>query len=146
MVRAPSPEQSDSSKVRALVVTLGSYDAKPLLAAVAQQGYPVEARTLDCVIRSSDLLRDEIRSTATLGVLLTRHVAAALCVANRLAGLRAVCGTTPAATAADASAVGANVLVLDPRAQPLFPTRQTIVAFLQGGLRPCPPSLEERLR
>jgi hypothetical protein len=47
--------------------------------------------------------------------------------------------------AADAAAVGANVLVVDPAAQGPFAMRQILRQFLRGWPRSCPGVFSERL-
>ncbi len=81
----------------------------------------------------------------SLGLLWTRHTAVGLCLANRHAGVRAVLATSVAATAAAVSAVGANVLVVDPAAGTAYEKKQILRDFCLGGIRDCPEALKERL-
>jgi len=140
------PVAPAAGSVRAVVVTAGSrYNPDPLLRALGGEGFAVDARRTDCLIAATDQLTAELRADRTLGVLLTRHAAAALCLANRLAGVRAVQAITVEGLAADADAVGANLVVIDPFAQGFVPTRQMIVSFIRGGVRPCPEVFQQRL-
>jgi ribose 5-phosphate isomerase RpiB len=81
----------------------------------------------------------------TLGAILTRHTAAALCLANRHPGVRAVLATDIPAAAAAVAAVGANLLVLDPTAGTFFQMKQILSDFCRGGVRDCPEVLKKRL-
>ena len=54
------------------------------------------------------------------GIAATPHTAAAQCLANRLAGVRAMLGSNTKAWQADVSAVGANLLVIDPQSVGLY--------------------------
>ena len=98
----------------------------------------MEPVALDCLIVATEQLAAETARSDTLGVLLTPHTAAGLCLANRLRGLRAVTGGDAPAVAAAAAAVGANVLVVDPRAGTFFQLKQMVAEFCRGGVRPCP--------
>jgi hypothetical protein len=141
-----SPLAPAAGSVRAIVIAVGPrYDPDPLLKALGGEGFAVDARRMDCLIAATDQLAAELRAGGTVGVLLTRHAAAAVCLANRLAGVRAVHATTLENLAADADAVGANLLVIDPGSQGFVPTRQMITSFVRGGVRPCPEVFRQRL-
>ena len=140
------PVAPAAGSLRAIVVAVGSrYDPDPLLRALGGEGFAVDARRTDCLIAATDQVAAGLRADGTLGVLLTRHAAAAVCLANRLAGVRAVQAITVEHLAADADAVGANLVVIDPFAQGFVPTRQMIVSFVRGGVRPCPEVFRQRL-
>ena len=121
------------------------FDPATLMAALAREGFQVKPLSSDCLIAASDELAAEILQPNTLGVLLSRHAAAALCLANRLRGVRAVGGIDAPAVAAASAAVGANLLVADPRAGNFFQLKQAITEFARGGVRPCPNVFRERL-
>lgn len=133
-------------QLRLVLVTHGHrFDPAGLLAALRSGPAQVETHAKDCIMASSDLLSAEVAKPNTLGAVLTRHTAAALCVANRLPGVRAVLGLDPAKTASVAEAVGANVLVADPAGGSLFWLKRMIEAFCAGGVRECPEVLRKRL-
>jgi hypothetical protein len=132
--------------VRLLLVAAGKQpDLAPLIGALAHEGIKIAQHSLDCLIAATDLLAGEIARPHTLGLLLTRHTAAGLCLANRLPGVRAVSGTDAGTVAAATAAVGANLLVLDPAAVRPFPLKQIVLEFCRGGTRPCPEVFKERL-
>ncbi len=132
--------------LRVVLMTHGQkHDPAPLVQALAGEGIAVESRRADCLIAATDQLAGELRPGGVLGVLLTRHAAAALCLANRLAGVRAVRATAADEAVADAEAVGANLLVIDPAAQGSFLTRKMALRFLHGGPRECPEVFRQRL-
>jgi hypothetical protein len=112
---------------------------------LAREGFRVKPLSSDCLIAANDELAAEILQPNTLGVLLSRHAAAALCLANRLRGVRAVGGIDAPAVAAASAAVGANLLVADPRVGNFFQLKQAITEFARGGVRPCPNVFRERL-
>ena len=97
------------------------------------------------MIASTDKLAAAVARGKSLGLLWTRHTAAGLCLANRHAGVRAVLATGVSATAAAVSAVGANVLVVDPAVGTAYEKKQILREFCLGGIRECPEALKERL-
>jgi len=137
---------SAAAPVRLLVATVGRQpDPAPLLGGLANEGVEIAQHSLDCLIAATDLLAGEITRPHTLGLLLTRHTAAGLCLANRLPALRAVSGTDALAVGAAVAAVGANLLVLDPAAVGPFHLKRIASEFCRGGARPCPEVFKERL-
>jgi hypothetical protein len=135
-----------AAPVRLVLVTVGPQpDWAPLVGALRGDGIAVDQHRFDCLIAATDRLAGEIVKPDTLGLLLTRHTAAGLCLANRLRGVRAVSGTDAGTVAAAAAAVGANLLVVDPAAVGPFPLRQIAAEFCRAGTRPCPDVFQERL-
>ena len=130
----------------AMVVSGTDFDPASLAAALGREGLCVEATASDCLIAATDRLAAELAQPGTLGVLLTKHAAAAICLANRLAGVRAIGVCDARQMAATAASVGANVLAADPRSVGFFPLKQTIAEFARGGVRPCPEVFRERLK
>ena len=145
LVRA-DPQSAAIERPPVLVISMDSpLDAALVVEALRGEGYAVESRHGECLIRAVDELAKEVAGRRSLGVLLTRHAAAAVCLANRQAGVRAIRGATPEAVAADAAAVGANVLVVDTSAAGFFAVRQVIGRFLRGGVRECPEVFRKQL-
>ena len=87
----------------------------------------------------------ELAKGDSLGLLLTPHTAAAMCLANRLSGVRAVLGSNASNVERDANAVGANLLVIDPKNISLFKLCRMASEFYRGGIRSCPEALKKRL-
>jgi len=121
------------------------FDPAPLGSALKKSGIVLEAQRSDCLIASTDALAAAVKEPDTLGLLVTRHTAAALCLANRHAGVRAIYACSAPGVAAGAEAVGANLLVAD-AAAPFFELRQMVAAFTRGGVKPCPDVFRERLQ
>ncbi len=128
-----------------LIAARTGFDPSVLAEALRGEGIGVEMQESDCLIRSTDALAARVRDGRTLAVVLTPDVAAALCLANRHSGVRAVSATEAGAVAAAARGVGANVLVVDPQGRGLFQLKQTIGAFCRPGPWPCPEPLQPRL-
>ena len=128
-----------------LMISGIDFDPATLMAALGREGFQVTQSSSDCLIAAGDQLATELRRGDTVGVLLSRHAAAGLCLANRLPGVRAVGGIDAPAVAAASAAVGANLLVVDPRAGTFFQLKQAITEFARGGVRPCPEVFRKRL-
>lgn len=140
---APAPS---SDGCRVVMMVLGSrFDPRPLTRALENEGVRIETRPADCLVAATDQLAEEVAKPNTLGVVVSTYPAVALCLANRQRGVRAVLGIDAGGVAGDAASVGANVLVVDPKAAGLFPMRQMISRFSKEGPWECPEVLRERL-
>lgn len=143
---ATASEGHASASRRVVLVTTGShFDPTSLVAGLAREGLSVEHVALTCLIAATDQLAAETAKADTLCVLLTRHTAAGLCLANRLRGVRAITGIDAPAVAGAAAAVGANMLVADPQAGTFFQLKQMITEFCRCGVRACPEVFHARL-
>ena len=141
----PAATASQSDTGRLVLVVAGSYDPSVLAAGLSAEGLAVDVRRTDCLMKASDLLAAELARAGTLGVLATRHVAAGICLTNRLAGLRAVAGLDPATVADEASSVGANLLVVNPAAFGLQPLKLLVLQFCHHAGHECPEVFCQRL-
>ena len=131
--------------LRLALVALGKrFDPAALVAALRGAAIEIESSTTDCLMAASDRLAAAVAQENTLGALVTRHTAAALCLANRLSGVRAVSVSDAGKLAAAAEAVGANVLVLDPQ-NGLFTLKRMLAEFCRDGVRECPEVFRKRL-
>jgi hypothetical protein len=128
-----------------VVVHAGCCESASLVAALAQARLAVETQHLSCLIAATDRLAEVLRDGQTAAVLLTAQPAAAMCLANRHRGVRAIRGNEAAIVAQEADAVGANLLVADPAVAGLYRLKQMIVAFCQDAPRTCPEVWATRL-
>ncbi|NLX99427.1 MAG: hypothetical protein GXY83_25100 [Rhodopirellula sp.] len=129
-----------------LVITHGKpAHAEGLLKSLASDGIPLQPEHSACIMAATDRLAEQLNVGPALGLLLTKHTAAAVCLANRLPGVRAVLGADVATVAVDTAAVGANLLVVDPGRSGLFHSRQIIGQFYRQGPRECPDVFKQRL-
>lgn len=129
-----------------LMVAAATFDSAALAGALEREGTTVDARHMDCLIRATDQLAADLAADSTVGLLVTAHPAAALCLANRHPGVRAILGTRADTVVGDAQSVGANLLVVDPGPHGFFALKQISSRFLQGGPRTCPDVFEKRLK
>lgn len=79
------------------------------------------------------------------GVIVTEEPAAALILANRNFGIRAILATSPREVQAAAAAIGANGLVVDPRGRGRFELISIVRAFAAAGWRNPPEALRKAL-
>ena len=146
LARGDAQSGRPAASLRVVVVTMGTdFEPAALAAGLAREGATVEPVAFDCIIKATEQLAAETAHSDTLGVLLPPHVAAGMCLANRLRGVRAVNGVDAPAVAAAAAAVGANLLVIDPRAGTFFQLKQMVAEFCRGGVRPCPAVFRKQL-
>jgi hypothetical protein len=90
-------------------------------------------------------LAADLAAGSAMAIVVTAHPAAALCLANRHAKVRAILGTRADSVAGDAAAVGANLLIIDPAGLGFFAVKQIADRFLRGGPRECPEVFKKRL-
>jgi hypothetical protein len=128
-----------------LMVAAATYDSAALAGTLERDGFTVDARRMDCLIRATDQLAADLAADSTVGLLVTAYPAAALCLANRHSGVRAILGTRADTVAGDAQSVGANLLVVDPGPHGFFALKQIASRFLRGGPRGCPEVFRKRL-
>jgi hypothetical protein len=141
-----TPACDSTGQLRLVAVASGkSIDPEAFFRGLSLDDVEMVRRTFDCAIESVEHLAGEVAKQNTLGLLLTRHVAAGLCLANRKPGVRAVTGADAKSVAAAADAVGANLLLIDPSGGNLFRLRQAVTAFCSGGVRTCPDVLKKEL-
>jgi hypothetical protein len=144
--RALPVKNTSAALLRLVVVAARSkFDPKLLANTLQSEGLAVQCHKTDCILAATDQLAGELAKGDALGLLLTPHTAAALCLANRLAGVRAVLGSNANSVGADLSAVGANLLVADPQSVSLFKLARMAGDFYRGGVRPCPEIFRKRL-
>jgi hypothetical protein len=141
----PAHGAASPATLLALVVHREAGDATPLVAALSGEPVVVRQENLDCVIAASQRLAGVAAAGHGLGLLLTRYTSAAICLANRLQGVRAVLATDVAPTAAAAAAIGANVLVADPKLLGYGRLKRIVLDYCRAGVRPCPRVFEKEL-
>ncbi len=121
------------------------YDPSPLMAMFRREGVAADLQSSECLIATTGALATGIRRGDTVGLILTRQPAVALCLANRHPGVRAVLGLDAPQVAADLAAVGGNLLAVDWAARSLFQIKQMASELCRGAPRACPDALKERL-
>ncbi|MGA2796793.1 MAG: hypothetical protein ABSE63_04375 [Thermoguttaceae bacterium] len=144
--RALPAKNASAAPLRLVIVAARTkMDPKLLESTLQSEGIDVQCHTTDCIMAATHQLAGELAKGDALGLLLTPHTAAALCLANRLAGVRAVLGSNANSVQSDLSAVGANLLIADPQSVSLFKLARMAGDFFRGGIRPCPEVFRKRL-
>jgi hypothetical protein len=90
-------------------------------------------------------MTEVLRGGRSRGVLVTARAAAAVCLANRQRGLRAVEACGEAVDEHRWQSVGANLLVVDPTGRSRFGLTQLAKQFLLAETAECPAELREAL-
>lgn len=121
------------------------FDPAVLAAALEAEGIAAQWHRADCLIAATDAAAAAVTGEQTPAALITGEPAAAVCLANRHPGVRAVWAADPEQAKTHTAAVGANLLVLDPRRLAVFQMKQILVGFVREGLRACPEPLKSRL-
>jgi hypothetical protein len=144
--RSKPAAKTAATPLRLVVVAARTKTDPNVLASTLQgEGFAVQCHRTNCILEATDRLAGELGKSDTLGLLLTPHTAAALCLANRLKGLRAVLGANAGNLTADLAAVGANLLIIDPQVVGVFKLCQMAGELCRGGVRPCPDVFRKRL-
>ncbi len=128
-----------------LVAHAGAGDPAELVAALTGAAVVVRQENLDCLIAACERLAGLVADGKGLGLLLTRHTPAAMCLANRHQGVRAVLATDVMTTVAAVKAIGANLLVADPTTLGGGRLKRIVLDYCKAGMRPCPRVFEKEL-
>jgi len=146
LVYASGAPAASSGAIRLVMTVLDArFDTDPLARAIQGEGIEIDHRRADCLIAATDQLAGELGRPNTLGLVLSTDPAAALCLANRHRGVRAIWGVDAKSVEADAAAVGANLMVVNPQAAGVPQLVRMVSHFCRGGPRECPQVLRERL-
>ena len=110
------------------------------------KNYELEKAAFECILQTMDAAAEKlaVAPQQTLCAVLTDYSAAAMCIANRQASIRAVLGTDPALIKTDADQIGANLLVVDPVRCGPYKTQSLLKIFVSEGVRNVPKSLFSR--
>ena len=144
---APS-KQGEPAKLARLLVGVAESEIEPAGWLDSPLGRQIELEQLaraDLV----DLVDEMARRVATdrvAGVLLTDAPDAALCVANRHSGVRAIGGLDAEGVRRARRTIAANLLVAQPSRQSPFALRQMAAAMLDEETYTCTEKLRSRLR
>jgi hypothetical protein len=115
LVRRAASAAPPTGPVRLVVAAAACREPlAPLVQRLARDGVLVEPIAHSGLLGVIDEMTEEIVKGGKLGLLVTPEVAPAICLANRLRGVRAVHAIDLPAVDADVRSVGANLLVLSP--------------------------------
>ena len=114
-----------------------SYDAASLAAALMQDCIQIERLAKTGLVSVIEELSEEVRKGGKPALLLTKAGEAALCLANRHRGVRAVAVSDVSTARTSVAAVGANFLVLDPERKSVSVINRIVRDFLAAP-KECP--------
>jgi hypothetical protein len=110
-----------------------SFDPTALAAALAGEGVALERIASRELTNAVDTLTRKVVVDKRLGLLITDMPAAAVCLANRQRGVRAVLAHSLAAVTEAVNMIAANVLVIDPRSRSLYEMRRLMRELIRVG-------------
>ncbi len=142
--RSEFGNKSSVGKVRLIIAAAPPCDAAPLAAAIDGEAVVTTMQSGN-VVESIEKLVPSLAPGACLAVLLTSDAEAALCLANRSRGVRAISAGSGASVARSAAAIGANLLIADPTRRSMHELTNMVRAFIRGGCRTCPEMLRTAL-
>ncbi|MDW8077373.1 MAG: hypothetical protein RMJ16_00640 [Thermoguttaceae bacterium] len=113
-------------------------DPAVIVEPLRREGIPAEATRGDCLVAASQRLAERLGGGKSAGVILTRHLPLAVCLANRHKVLRATWALSMAELLDHVADIGANVLVLDFRKLSSWQMVQLIARFVRLGRQEPP--------
>ena len=125
----------------AIEVVSRRFQPAELLAQLSREGIKARAEQGECLVAATKRLAQAIPADCSLGAVLTRHPALAICLANRYPSLRATWANSVPEMLDHVQDVGANVLVLEIGKATLWHLTQILARFVRLG--PQPPPLKE---
>ncbi|GAB6166246.1 hypothetical protein JCM19992_22460 [Thermostilla marina] len=97
----------------------------------------------NCLIAATDRAEEIVDKQGAVAIL-SRHTAAACCLANRHRRVRAIVAHDVLKLAEDTAAVGANTIIIDPTPG-MFVVKRALVTFMENFGAECPEVFRERL-
>ena len=122
-----------------------NYDPAPLVASLTRETTIARIPAAN-LVGGIDALAAQVGGGESLGLLVTDETAAALCLANRHAAIRAAAVADADEVSAVSRAIGANVLVVSPADRGTAALTAVARAFCRQGPQPCPAALRSVLK
>jgi hypothetical protein len=144
----PAEKIKDAARRLLLAVAEATFDLAPLAAALGRDGMTTQRTAKTGLLAAIDAVCAAMSGAgqrADCAVLFTRETPAAVCLANRVRGVRAAAAASAREARNAVRSVGANVLMVDPAERSFWELLQIGKAFTAGGPRPCPSLWIERL-
>jgi len=115
-LRRSSDEKQDPPRPRLLwmVNTVSTFDLRPLCEALRRQGVAPQTGQTTSLIEAIQMAVDHIRAGGSRAVVLTGQTAAAVCMANRADGVRALHAGNAEEVERAREEIAPNLLVLNP--------------------------------
>ncbi len=142
---AVSAVSSATPKDLTIIAARTRTSPQEIASAIKSTDLRIDCRSTDCLIETSDRTAESASKVNAVVVIVTAHTAAALCLANRKQGVRAVLVSDADEFLRDADAVGANVIVVSPKKFPFYQLKRIVERFASCDARKCPPVFRDRL-
>ncbi len=131
------PQAAQARTQVALGIAACAFDATPLVRSSPLAQANVQRLAQAGITSVIPELCDQVSRAGALGLLLTAETAAAVCMANRRGGVRAVHGRSVEEVERALVSVGANLLVVDPTEHTTWQLSRIVAAFLHRGSSSC---------
>jgi ribose 5-phosphate isomerase RpiB len=144
---------ADGARRLMLAVADAKFDPAQLAASLGREGIKIETTAatgllgaIEAVsaVVSAAMIEKTPHEKAKMAIVFTRETPAAVCLANRVVGVRAAAAASTRDAKDAVRSVGANVLMIDPAERSFWELMQIAKAFAAGP-RPCPLPWKERL-
>ncbi len=142
---AVGPAKSQAARTILLSVVDSTLEPTALAARLEQTGMATERVAQTGWPSAVDALCAGVEKSQRWGLLLCEQEAAAVCLANRVPGIRAALGYSVQAVQAARTALAPNVLVINPRGKSVFELLQLVRAWAGGDQPRVPAALASRL-
>ncbi|RMG03589.1 MAG: hypothetical protein D6741_02145 [Planctomycetota bacterium] len=136
--------QTPSGTCDLTILLLGSRISEMQVGRILRDAaFTATCERFSCLIAATDRAADIAGANGAVAIL-SRHTAAACCLANRHRHVRAIVAHDVLKLPEDVAAVGANTVIVDPTPG-MFVVKRTLVAFMENFGRECPEVFRERL-
>jgi hypothetical protein len=139
-----TPGVQPSSVPLVVGVAQSDFDPAGLLRDLMRQGVESQRLAKTGLLDVIDELTELVVRGGCLGLLLTDDSAAALCLANRVAGVRAALAVDGTGLGRAIRSIGLNLLVIEVAGRSPFQLRQLVIEFCRGPYA-CPAEIRQRL-
>lgn len=144
--RVDSGKQSIQQAARGVLgVAEISYEPAELIRLMGHEGVTFEPIARTGLITVVDEMTERVVKDGELGLLLTGAPMAALCLANRRGGVRAIFGMDQPTVQRGVAEVGANFLIVDANRRSTFELKNLVKAFCRDWPRACRAAWLDRL-
>ena len=128
-----------------LLAAVATTNLAATVEALTRQGFEIERLVENDLVTCVAAVSKRLSQGQPQAVMLADEPAAAACLANRHAHVRAAVSDTVRSVDRAAEAIGANLLVIETRAKSVADIVAMAAAFYRGGPRPCPAPYRQAL-
>lgn len=148
LVRRSEATRTTEAPASHLLVGVAEVQVEPSRWLYASLGRRIEFEQLPstCLTSVVDALAEPVARWERCGLLFTASPEAAVCLANRKSGVRAILATNVDGVKRARQSMAANLLVVEPAAHSPFAVRQMAAALLAPGTYTCDEVIQSRLK